>query len=91
MACMDAIVHGRVQGVFFRFFVQGRASALGLTGYARNLPDGNSVEVVAEGTRARLEELLKSLRNGPPEARVDQVELVWSGYTGGFSGFEIMR
>jgi acylphosphatase len=63
-----------VQGVGFRWFVARHARALGLTGYARNLPDGR-VEVIACGTEAaalrRLEEML---RTGPANARVMRVE-----------------
>ena len=55
-----ALVHGRVQGVYFRAFVQRHAQALGLSGWARNLPDGATVEVVAEGSRAALDGLLAS-------------------------------
>ena len=51
-----ALARGRVQGVYFRAFVQRHAQALGLAGWARNMPDGGSVEVVAEGPRASLEE-----------------------------------
>ena len=77
-----ALVHGRVQGVYFRAFVQRHAQALGLSGWARNLPDGASVEVVAEGPRQTLDELLVHLHWGPPGARVDAVEASWMSATG---------
>ena len=77
-----ALVHGRVQGVYFRAFVQQHAQALGLSGWARNLPDGASVEVVAEGQRASLDDLLVHLHRGPPGARVDGVEASWMSATG---------
>ena len=68
------VVTGLVQGVGFRWFVARHARALGLGGYARNLPDGR-VEVVAAGGEAdaltRLEELL---REGPAHARVARLE-----------------
>jgi acylphosphatase len=63
---LRAVVYGRVQGVGFRFFVQDEAAKLGLTGYARNLSNGRSVEVVAEGPTPALDRLLASLRRGPP-------------------------
>ncbi len=91
LASLRAVVHGRVQGVFFRDFVQRRARALELDGFVRNLPEGRSVEVMAEGTKARLEDLVKHLKTGPPAARVDSVDLTWAGYTGGFSRFEVRR
>jgi acylphosphatase len=77
-----ALVRGRVQGVYFRAFVQQHAQALGLSGWARNLPDGASVEVVAEGPRQTLDELLVHLHRGPPRARVDVVEASWMSATG---------
>jgi acylphosphatase len=64
------LVEGRVQGVCFRAATQARAQALGLTGHARNLPDGR-VEVVASGFPGALAELAEWLRHGPPAARVD--------------------
>jgi acylphosphatase len=74
---MHAVVKGRVQGVYFRDFVYGRALSLGLTGYVRNVPDRRSVEVVAEGQRERLELLVEHLRKGPRGARVDAVQVRW--------------
>ena len=66
-------VTGRVQGVFFRASTQRQARSLGLTGYARNLADG-SVEVLAVGPPAALDELRTWLRVGPSKARVDTVD-----------------
>lgn len=83
-------VHGRVQGVNYRMFTQRQASGLGLKGYVRNLPD-RSVEVCAEGEHKQLEQLLENLEKGPPAARVDTVETVWSEYTGKFASFSITK
>ncbi len=67
------LVSGLVQGVGFRWFVARHARALGLTGYARNLPDGR-VEVVACGPADEpIEKLEGMLRAGPAYARVEQV------------------
>lgn len=88
LASLHAIVRGRVQGVFFRAFVQSRAKALGLTGYVRNLQSG-AVEVQAEGDKRKLEELLKSLYQGPPAARVEKVEASWSDYSDDFPSFSV--
>ena len=87
-ASLSARVYGRVQGVFFRSFTQQQALALGLTGYAKNLPDG-TVEVQAEGNRQALEDLLKQLERGPSGARVERVEVNWSDCTGRSDRFEI--
>ncbi len=85
---LDAIVHGRVQGVGFRIFVARRADRLGLTGWVANEPAGR-VRCVAEGPRASLETLLGELRDGPPGAWVERVEPSWSVATGAFQGFDI--
>jgi acylphosphatase len=87
-AALRAVVHGRVQGVGYRFFVIDVASKLGLTGYARNQSNG-SVEVVAEGSQAGLDALLAELRRGPALARVDRVDASWAAFTGDYTGFGV--
>ncbi|MBI2906115.1 MAG: acylphosphatase [Chloroflexi bacterium] len=89
LASLKAVVRGRVQGVYFRAFVSGQARSLGLTGYVRNLPDVDEVEVFAEGSRDRLQELLSHLRTGPPGARVDHVEGQWLPFAGSSKSFEV--
>lgn len=86
---LTALAHGRVQGVFFRAFAARHARDLGLSGYVRNLPDGTTVEVMAEGNRQQLEKFLQALGQGPPGAWVDQVEAYWDKATGAFRSFEI--
>lgn len=66
-------ISGTVQGVGFRYFVQHKASALGLSGWARNLDDGR-VEVYASGTPERLSDLASALHVGPRMAEVRGVE-----------------
>jgi len=85
---LEAIVHGRVQGVGFRFFVVREARGLGLTGWVANEPAGR-VRCVAEGPRPALEALLGKLRDGPRGAWVDRVEVTWSAASGAFSGFDV--
>ena len=89
LACVQAVVYGFVQGVFFRAFVSELAAKLGLTGYVRNLPRGDAVEVQAEGERKQLEKLIGYLKVGPPGARVEKVVTNWSEYTGSYSNFRI--
>ena len=89
LASVQAIVYGYVQGVFFRSFVSRQATGLGLTGYVRNLPGGEAVEVQAEGERNKLEELIGYLKVGPPTAKVKKVVTNWSTYTGSYSRFSI--
>ena len=88
MERLRAVVHGDVQGVGFRYFVQRRAQQLGLTGWVRNNDDG-TVELVAEGGREALEQLKRALQEGPRMARVDRVETQWSAATGSLSRFEL--
>lgn len=88
-ARVRAVARGRVQGVFFRRFVYDAALRLGLTGEVRNLPDGRSVETVAEGPQQRLEELLRLLRQGPPGALVEGVEVAWEPARGEYTTFRI--
>jgi acylphosphatase len=89
LARLSAIVHGRVQGVYFRYFVRSVARDLGLKGYVRNLARGDAVEVRAEGGKPRLDRLVEELKTGPPGAWVKRVEIEWSGYTGQFDNFSI--
>jgi acylphosphatase len=83
---LTAWVHGRVQGVGFRWWTRSRALELGLVGEARNLPD-RRVAVTAEGERAAAEALLAALRGGATPGRVDGVTEQWSPATGAFTGF----
>jgi acylphosphatase len=82
------LIRGRVQGVGFRYFAWERARELGLAGEVRNRPEG-LVEVIAEGKRARLQELADAVRVGPRAARVSTVEETWSEAPPGYSGFRI--
>jgi acylphosphatase len=88
MVRVRAFVYGRVQGVWYRGFTERRATGLGLAGWIRNLADGG-VEVLAEGPRPRIEELLALLRQGPPGARVDALDAEWGTATGEYEGFRI--
>ncbi len=87
-ARLEAIVRGVVQGVGFRFFVEREARSLGVVGYVRNRGDG-SLEVVAEGSRGLLEEMVASLRRGPLGAHVSGVDTRWAASQGEFKRFEI--
>ena len=87
---LHAVARGGVQGVGFRYFVVRGAQALGVTGYAYNLPDGRAVEVVAEGERDGLEKLLDRLRTGPAGATVQDVGVNWQQATGEFADFRIV-
>ncbi len=88
---LSATVIGRVQGVGFRWWVRSAADRLGLTGWVMNAPDERSVELVAEGPIAELDELEGLLRAGPPGSVVDRVETARSPASGGYGRFQITR
>lgn len=88
MKRLHVIVHGRVQGVFFRAHTREKASSLGLKGFVRNMPDGD-VEVVAEGHENKLKELHAWLSGGPEIARVDKIEAEYSKAKNEFESFEV--
>jgi len=69
------IVHGFVQGVFFRDTVRRRAVASGVSGWVRNNADG-TVEAVFEGEGDEVERLVELCREGPRDSRVDRVDVV---------------
>jgi acylphosphatase len=83
---LTAWVHGRVQGVGFRWWTRCRALELGLTGYAANQTDGR-VLVVAQGPRQAGEDLLQLLQGETTPGRVDKVVPDWSQPQERFSGF----
>jgi len=80
-------VTGLVQGVFFRAWARDEAQALGVSGWIRNCSDG-SVEALLEGEAEAIEELIDLLREGPPGAQVEDVEIEEADREG-LSGFEV--
>ena len=89
LAAILSTVYGRVQGVYFRAFVEDHALLLKLTGYVKNLSDRGRLEVYAEGEKANLEQLLVELNTGPPRAKVERVDVEWLPYSGHFNRFEV--
>ncbi len=85
---LHAVVEGHVQGVGFRYFVLTRAQQLNLSGWVRNTSEGN-VEVMAEGTRDSLDELMDSLRKGPRSSFVTNVRENWEPGRGEFRIFDV--
>ena len=82
------IVHGYVQGVFFRHYTRKTALSLGLKGYVRNMDDGN-VEVVAEGSKDKINELIEFCKKGPEAAKVKKVDVEFEKAKEEFDGFEV--
>jgi acylphosphatase len=89
-ARVHVFVQGRVQGVFFRDHTRRWAVSLGLQGWVRNLQDGR-VEVLAEGDKGSLEDLVGRLKEGPPAAMVEDIAVKWEDFRGEFEDFRITR
>ena len=81
------VVHGHVQGVFFRDTVQRHALAVGMSGWVRNTSQG-TVEAVFEGAAEVVQALVTLCHKGPSGARVDRVE-VFEEEPQGLAGFSI--
>jgi acylphosphatase len=78
------VVHGRVQGVFFRDSCRREAQRAGVGGWVRNRPDG-TVEALFEGPEEAVQRMVEWVRQGPAYARVERVDVVEeqpSGHTG---------
>lgn len=82
-------ISGRVQGVFYRAFTQEVAQSLKLNGWVRNLRDGR-VEAVFEGQEDAICLAIQRCKEGPPHARVENIEVIWEEPEG-LKGFEIRR
>ena len=85
---VQLIIHGMVQGVFFRASTKDKANELRLTGFVRNRGDG-TVEVIAEGGRDQLQKLVDWCRKGPQLSHVNDVQLDWQPYIAQFEKFMI--
>ncbi len=86
-ASLRILIEGRVQGVGYRAFVDGRARALGLEGWVRNRRDGG-VEAVIAGPAASVETMLTLCRAGPRDAHVEMLRVLETGVEAG-PGFEV--
>ena len=82
------LVSGRVQGVFFRDSAHKKAKELGLTGWVKNLANGQ-VEAVFEGDEAASDEMIAWFRQGPAFAKVDDFKIIEDDYRGDFKDFGI--
>ncbi len=85
---IDAVVAGKVQGVGFRYSTQRMASQLGLCGWVQNQYDG-SVKVHAEGNNDILTRFIGFLEEGPPAARVTNLQVVEASPDPSLRGFEV--
>jgi acylphosphatase len=87
MKAVRIVIHGKVQGVFFRKYTKEKAEQLGIKGLVRNLSNG-TVEVIAEADDEILETFLKWCHTGSPSSKVDKVEINWVP-SGDYSDFKI--
>jgi len=85
---VHAIVHGRVQGVFFREYTRRKADEFWLNGWVRNLPD-QTVETVFEGETDKVEVMMQWLHSGSPQSDVTAVDILEEKPCDESSGFII--
>jgi acylphosphatase len=83
-------IQGRVQGVFYRESTRRKAQELGISGWVRNAKDG-SVEAQLTGTEEAVNKMIDWCRQGPPSARVNNVEVEWSPYDSSDGNFFEIR
>jgi acylphosphatase len=84
------IVQGSVQGVFFRQFIKEKAETMELTGFTRNLTDGN-VEIIVEGEGEKIEMFGNLLKQGPEHANIRNLQFEERKWSGDFKDFKILR
>ena len=86
---VHVIIKGRVQGIFFRDFVEKRAFLYQIKGFVRNLSDGESIELVAEGDEVYLRKFLEECQKGPHLAVIEEFDVKEEEPTGEFKSFSI--
>lgn len=81
-------VSGVVQGVGYRYFITRVARRLGITGYVKNLYNGE-VEIVAEGEEGPLNQVIEEAKIGPSSSDVRDIHIEWRETTGSFDSFGV--
>jgi acylphosphatase len=84
----QVIIHGSVQGVFFRASTREEAIRINVGGWVKNLSDG-TVQALFEGEKKKVEAIIAWCHKGPPGARVSSVDIAWEKYKGEFRQFDI--
>ena len=87
MPSIRLVIHGRVQGVFFRDSMRMEAEKLGITGWVRNCRDG-TVEAVVQGSEKSVEQIIRWAQQGPKLAQVEKVDVAPD--SGTYQGFDIL-
>jgi acylphosphatase len=88
MKIAHLFISGSVQGVGYRYFVKNNAQALELRGWVRNVEDGR-VEMVLQGDKEKIEEMIALCRKGPFLAEVKHIGFEWEEWAADFESFEI--
>ncbi|MDO8464366.1 MAG: acylphosphatase [Gallionella sp.] len=84
---LHIVIHGRVQGVYFRDSMRREAQKLGIAGWVRNRSDG-TVEAVVQGEPADVDAIVRWAHHGPEYAHVERVEI--EPHEGGYTNFEVI-
>ena len=87
MKTLRLVIHGRVQGVFFRDSMRYEAQRLGIAGWARNRSDG-TVEAAVQGESYAVDAIVRWAHRGPRHARVEQVDI--AADNGSYTSFEVI-
>lgn len=87
LTTLHLVIHGRVQGVFFRDSMRGEAQRLAVTGWVRNTAEG-TVEAMVQGEQSALDKIVQWAHRGPSQAQVSQVEVTVG--SGAYQQFEIL-
>ena len=90
MKSAEILVTGKVQGVWFRDFVQRNAISLKLNGWVKNTSDGNVILEV-EGVEEVINNLIEKIKIGSPLSKVKDVEIKWHPFEQKFNSFEIIK
>ncbi|MEK6897656.1 MAG: acylphosphatase [Nanoarchaeota archaeon] len=85
--CVQVIVHGIVQDVYFRSDTKNEAIRIGVCGWVKNLPNG-TVQALFEGEKEKVVEIIEWCHRGTKWARVDNVDISWEPYNGEFKHFD---
>ncbi|MBN2140246.1 MAG: acylphosphatase [Desulfovibrionaceae bacterium] len=88
MRSLHCVITGKVQGVFFRAWIQDQAANMGVNGWVRNL-DQDKVEILAQGDEAALDSFRERVRQGSPLSRVDDFKSDWMDYDKIYDQFEM--
>ena len=90
MKSAEILVTGKVQGVWFRDFVNKNATILNLNGWVKNNPDG-TVSAVIEGEELIINQLIEQIKIGSPLSNVDNIKVSWKPFVNKFNSFKIIR